>query len=388
MHEKTILLHSLLKKTTSPRTIPPHVIHASTVVFKNFKEFIDPPQKKVTYGRYGLEPHKSLRSALSALEGAYDTILTSSGMQAIAMVLLAILKADDHILIADGVYQPTRSFADYCLQNYAIHVTYFDPLDMEALEAKVRSTTKAIFFETPHSYTMEMPHIDGILSIAQRHKIYSIVDNTWGAGYLFKPLAIGVDITIQAATKYISGHADLLLGTISIRDKDVFLTIDKRIKYLGCSVTPDDVYLTLRGLRTLAVRMEQHAKNAWDIIDFLRSHPLISQVICPGLQGTPGHNHWQKHFTGICGLLSFTFKKKYNNDALGVFVDALKLFPLGYSWGGFESLICVSNPIRTVNAWKKGSVIRLHIGLEDTKDLIEDLAQALDKLSNRDADSL
>ena len=379
MKKETKIIHTSNYKSRESLygSINPPIVRTSTVAFESYEQMSNPPADKVGYGRYGIEPMGTFRKAISDLEGAYDSIITSCGVQAVSISLIGVLKAGDHVLIADNVYGPAARFGTEFLTNFGIEVTFFDSLNPDSLKNIVKDNTKAIFFEVPASLTMEFPDIDAIVSFAKKHNLISIIDNTWGAGYLFKPLDLGVDISVQAITKYVVGHADTMMGSVAIKNKDLFKTVQSRATIFGISVSPDDIYLALRGLKTLAVRLNQHHDNAMKVIAFLDAHPLIDEVFCPALSTSPGYEHWKKHCTKTNGLISFTFKENYDDARIGKFIDNLKFFPAGYSWGGFESIISIANPIRSVSGWDKNQVIRLHIGLEASEDIIEDLDESL-----------
>ena len=379
MKEKTKIIHSN-KPGEKFGNINPPVIHASTIVAKDYNSFINPPKEKdiYDYGRYGTEPHATLKKVVSELENGFNTILTSCGLQAVTTSVLCNVKAGDHILVSDGVYLPTRMM-EKLLSDFAVEVTYFDPLNPD-LENLKQDNTKLLFMEIPSSITMEFGDLDAITAFTKKHNIISVVDNTWSAGVLYKPLENGWDVSVQSGTKYISGHSDVMLGVVVVKDPDHYLKMYKKSNLFGLSVAPDDVYLAVRGIKTMTTRLEKHYENAMKVAKWLQQQDLIAEVYYPPLPESPGHEHWKKHCKGGNGLLAFTFKENYSDNHLPKFVDSLKLFHLGASWGGFESLILLQDPARTATKWDKPKVVRLHIGLEDTDDLLADLAQALDNL--------
>ena len=379
MKKDTRIIHPANYKGKKSKygSVNPPIVRASTVAFESYSEIINPDPSKIGYGRYGIEPANTFKKSISDLEGAYDTILTSSGLQALSMATMGVLNAGDHLLIADGVYAPMANIGKNLLPDYGIEVSFFDVLKPENLSALVQKNTKAIVFETPSSLTMEFPDIQKITDFAQKHNLISIMDNTWGAGYLLKPLDLGVDISVQAITKYIVGHSDVMMGSIAIREKILFDRVKAKSTLFGTSVSPDDTYLALRGLKTLAVRLNQHHKNTMKVAQFLQEHPLVDEVFCPALSSSPGHENWKKYCTKVNGLFSFTFKENYGDNYTGTFIDNLEFFQTGYSWGGYESLILMATPDRSVSGWDKNRMVRLHIGLEDADDIIDDLNQSL-----------
>lgn len=383
MKKQTGIMHpkNYRGKKTKHGSVNPPVIRASTVAFENYNQIANPPADKVDYGRYGLEPAGTFKQAISDLEGAYDTILTSCGLQAVTLCAFSLLKAGDHILIADGVYEPTQNMGKKLLPDFGVEVSFFDVMKPESIVDLIRENTTAILFEVPSSLTMEFPHIEKIVEIAKDNNITSIIDNTWGAsGYLLNPLSLGVDISVSALTKYVVGHSDVMMGAISVANENLFKQISKRVKMFGSAVSPDDIYLALRGLKTLPVRINQHHENAIKVAEFMQNHPLVDEVYCPALPTSVGHKNWKKYCTQTNGLFSFTFKEQYGENYIGKFIDSLEFFQTGYSWGGYESLILVAEPKREVSGWNKNRIVRLHIGLENVDDIIADLKQGLDKI--------
>ncbi len=379
MKQKTKLLHAntYCPSKTKYGALNPPVIHASTVIHKDYDELMNPPKEKIVYGRYGLEPMHTFKKTISELEGAHDTIVTSCGQQAVSVALLGVLKAGDHILLDDGVFPPTKTFVEGFLSEFGIEYSFFNSLTLDNIENLKKDNTKVVMFETPSSITMEMPNITAIIKFAKKHNLISVVDSTFGSGYLFKPLNIGVDISIMAATKYIVGHSDALIGTIAIKTQQLFEVVYDKVRKIGISVAPDDIALALRGIRTLDVRLKQHNINAGKMIEFLASHPLVDEVLSPAYKNAKGHKYWQEHFSANCGLMSFTFKENYDDKQMAKFANNLKLFSMGYSWGGYESLICFKFPDRSIAKWIGNMVVRIHVGLEDIDDLICDLKDSM-----------
>ena len=328
------------------------------------------------YGRRGSPTQWSLAEALTEMEpGAHGTMLYPSGVAAIACALLSVLKSGDVLLMTDNAYDPSRSLADGLLKRYGVETRYFDPLftDYDALFC---DRTKAILLESPGSLTFEMQDIPAICAAAKKHSIVTLLDNTWATPYFHTALDKGIDMAILSCTKYIVGHSDVMMGSVTTHEK-YWTRLRQTAQQLGQTVSPDDAYLASRGLRTLSVRMKAHEASALQIAKWLQTQPDVAGVFHPALPECPGHDIWKRDFTGSAGLFSFIHKGDAATAA--AFVDALELFGIGYSWGGFESLALPVQPekYRSVVSWdKEGTLIRLQIGLEDTDDLIADLDQA------------
>lgn len=328
------------------------------------------------YGRRGSPTQWSLAEALTEMEpGAHGTMLYPSGVAAIACALLSVLKAGDILLMTDNAYDPSRSFAEGFLKRFGVETRYFDPraLDFQSL---AEDRVKAILLESPGSLTFEMQDIPAICAEAKKHDVVTLLDNTWATSYFHTALDKGVDMSILSATKYIVGHSDVMMGSVTTHKK-YWMRLRQTAQQLGQTVSPDDAYLASRGLRTLSVRMKAHEASALKIAQWLQTHDDVAQVFHPALPDSPGHDIWKRDFTGSAGLFSFLYRGDV--DTAAAFVDALELFGIGYSWGGFESLALPVQPekYRTATAWEKdGTLIRLQIGLEDTDDLLVDLAQA------------
>lgn len=362
--------------------VNPPVYHASTIVYPTLaalEEADRTPFEGTRYGRRGTPTTFALEDAVTALEGGYRTIAVPSGLNAITTCLLAFLKQGDHLLISDTVYAPTRRFCDVVLKGLGVTVTYVDPLaDIAPL---LRPETRVVFMESPGSLTYEIQDVAAAAAAARAAGAVSIIDNTWAAGLLFRPLEHGVDVTIQAATKYIVGHSDAMLGTITTTEA-TFLRVKRASALLGVAVGPDDCYLALRGLRTLAPRLARHQDSALRIARWLEARPEVRAVLYPALPSFPGHDLWRRDFAGANGLLSIVLQP-VEREALARMLDSLNLFALGYSWGGYESLVVPFDPaaVRTATRWTGGGpCLRLHVGLEDPDDLIADLAQGLERL--------
>ncbi|TYC50406.1 cystathionine beta-lyase [Rhodobacterales bacterium] len=376
----TVLTHAGLDPRGFHGFVNPPVVHASTVLYPDIETMLTGGQT-YSYGRRGTPTSKSLEAAIRELEGAAGVHLANSGLNAIALALLSCVSAGDHLLIADTAYGPTRHFADTVLPGFGVSVEYYDPALGSDIRSLFREETKAIFTESPGSLTFEMQDIPAIAKAAAEIGALVLVDNTWASPLYCQPLALGADLSIQAGTKYLVGHSDAMLGTIAANER-AWPKLDALHGAIGTHVAPDDVYLGMRGLRTLSVRLERHAKNCLQVIDWLKDQPQIGNIRYPALESDPGHALWKRDFSGSSGLFSFDFIEGTSQEQQHAFLDALTLFGLGYSWGGFESLaIPVSlDGMRTVTPLDKNRMsVRLHIGLEDPEDLVNDIAVALKK---------
>jgi cysteine-S-conjugate beta-lyase len=357
------------------------IYRGSTVLFPTLAS-LEANAQDFTYGRLGTPTVKALEEAIAELEGGTRTLLTPSGLSAIATSLLAFVSAGDEILVSDSVYRPTRRFCDHVLARLGVKTTYYDPLVGGGIKKLLGDKTKVIFAESPGSQTFEVQDIPAIASAAHQAGAMLIMDNTWATPLYFKPFSHGVDVSIQAATKYIVGHADAMLGAITANDKTARV-IEKAHEDLGLCPGPEDAYLGLRGLRTLGVRLARHQQSALELAHWLDSRPEVERVLHPGLPSDPGHGLWKRDFTGASGLFAFILKPA-SHAALAAMVDGLTLFGMGYSWGGFESLILPFDPrdYRTATKWQvAGQAIRLHVGLEDVEDLKADLEAGFARLS-------
>lgn len=331
------------------------------------------------YGRRGAPTQWALAEALTELEpGAEGTLLHPSGVAAIAGALLAVLEAGDEVLITDNVYHPSRMIGDSLLKRYGVAVRYFDPLDIESFAGLFGENTRAVLFESPGSLTMEVCDIPALAAIAREKGALSLLDNTWAGPLGFPAIERGCDISIMSLTKHVGGHSDLIMGSVSAAEPPM-ADIRRSAQLLGQVVSPDDAALALRGLRTMGVRLERETASALAIAKWLQNRPEVARVLCPMLPDSPGHDFWQRDFTGGCGLFSFVLKGS-DEAARARFIDALGLFGIGYSFGGFESLVIPFTPGRSVRAWPLEGMdsedrlgIRLSIGLEDVDDLIADL---------------
>ena len=363
--------------------VNPPVYHASTIVYPTLaalEEGDRTPYQGTRYGRRGTPTTFALEEAVAELEGGFRSIAVPSGLAAITTSLLAFLKAGDHLLMVDTTYAPTRRFCDTVLAGLGIETSYYYPLaDIAPL---LRNNTRVVFAESPGSLTYEVQDIPRLAAAARAAGAVTMLDNTWSAGLLFAPFAHGVDVSIQAATKYIVGHSDVMLGTITTTEA-CFLRGKRTASLLGVCAGPDDCYLALRGLRTLAVRLPRHEQTALTVACWLGSRPEVARVLHPALPDCPGHDVWRRDFSGSNGLLSVILHD-VAKPALAAMLDGLELFAMGYSWGGYESLIVPFDPrqARTATPWTGvGPCLRLHCGLEDPGDLITDLKAVFGRLA-------
>jgi cystathionine beta-lyase len=355
--------------------VNPPVVHGSTVLYPTAAD-LHAHRGEFQYGRHGTPTTRALQEALMAIEGARcaGVGLAPSGLSAISTTLLAVLNAGDHLLVCDNAYRPTRNFCNGLLARYGVETTYFDPLIGADIADLFRANTKAVLVEAPGSQSFEMPDIPAIAAIAHGRGALVIDDNTWATPLYHRSLDQGVDISIQAATKYIGGHSDIMFGTISA-NATAWPLISEAIRLLGVCAGPDDVFLALRGLRTLAVRLAQHHQSGLEMARWLAGRPEVIRVLHPALESDPGHAIWKRDFTGASGLFSIVLKPA-PQQAVDALLDTVKLFGMGYSWGGFESLVIPFDctPYRTASTWAPGGpTLRLHIGLENVSDLKADL---------------
>jgi cystathionine beta-lyase len=383
MKSETRVIRAGHNKTRNAGIVNTPVFHASTVVFESVaamraanERVFKKREKALFYGRRGTPTHWTLQEAITDLEGAADTFLTPSGLSACSVSILGCVKTGDHVLLSDSVYEPTRVFCDGLLASFGVSSSYFPPA--ADITPHLRPNTVAVFAEAPGSHTFEMQDIPAIAAAAHARGAKVIVDNTWASPLFCQPLKLGADISIQAATKYIVGHSDAMLGTIAV-NADALPGVARAMSQLGITVAADEVYLATRGLRTLSVRLKQHQENALRVAAWLEHQPDVKRVLYPPLPADPGHAIWKRDFSGASGLMGVVFHRT-SDAAVAALIDGMELFPLGFSWGGFESLICPSSPAhaRTAETWTDPEPgIRLHIGLEHPDDLIDDLAAGL-----------
>ncbi len=381
MKDDTKLTHAGRHPHENHGAVNTPVYHASTILFPTLADF-DSRDRKYVYGRKGTPTTSTLEEAVSALEQAHGTVLAPSGLAAVTTTLMSFVKAGGHILLTDSTYFPTRKFASGLLARLGIEAEYYDPLIGAGIEKLIRPNTNLIWMEAPGSLTFEMQDVPAIVAAAKKYGVPTAIDNTWSGGYFFKPLTLGVDVSVQAATKYIVGHSDAMLGTIACNEEAYPKVFDTFTQQGNCA-GPDDVYLATRGLRTMAVRMQRQYENAIKLAEWLRERPEVTRVMHPALPNDPGYEIWKRDFTGASGLFGFVVDCT-DRAALAAMLDGMELFGMGASWGGYESLILPSDPakMRTATKWEpNGSTLRMHVGLEDPDDLIEDLAAGFKRLN-------
>ena len=372
------------------RTANPAVVRNSTVFFKNVQELLkheDLVKKgsKVNfyeYGRAGSQTTIALENFISELEIAHKTFLTSTGFGAVALAIMSICRPGDEIVVTDAVYGPTRVITSKLLKEFKIKTHFYNPESIKNLQSKINKRTRMIFVENPGSNTFEFQDLSKIIKIAKKRKIVTAIDNTWGTPFFIKPLKIGFDMSISSGTKYLSGHSDVMLGSLAV-NKKIYEKVKFCNKLFGYRASPDDAYLVLRGLRTLDVRLKKHEESTKKIVSFLKKEKKINEILYPHKKGSENYENWKKYYSGSTGLFSVIIKSK-NRNSIYKFINSLKLFGIGQSWGGFESLVLYQSHViqRTYKKYikKNHHIVRFHIGLEDPKDLIEDLRKAIKKI--------
>ncbi len=373
--------------------VNPAITRASTVVFDTVAEMnhavANRHNQTMVYGRRGTTTAFAFSEAMTELEGGAGCALYPSGTAAITNAILAFIQQGDHILMVDTAYEPTRDYCDKILAKIGVSTTYYDPMIGAGIEALIQDNTRIVFLESPGSITMEVQDVPSISAVAHKHGCIVMLDNTWGAGINFKPFDYGVDISVQAATKYIVGHSDVMLGTATAVEKH-WPQLRDYSYLMGQCTSPDDLYLALRGIRTLVVRLKQHQQSAITVAHWLTARPEVAKILHPAFASCPGHEFFKRDFSGSNGLFSFVLNCG-NKVALTAFLDGLEHFKLGYSWGGFESLILGFsnvNSIRSATSFDcEFPLIRLHIGLEDVEDLISDLESGFERFNKVLADS-
>lgn len=376
----TTIVHSGRDPFAHHGFVNPPVYRGSTVLFKSLDAF-EKREQRYVYGRRGTPTTDALEEIICTLEGGARTWLTPSGAAAIAAALLAFTKAGDHILVADTVYQPTRKMCNGILKRFGVETTFYDPLIGAGIAKLMKPNTTVVFLESPGSQTFEVQDVPAIAAAAKAKGAWVLMDNTWASPLYFKPFEHGVDVSIQAATKYIVGHADAMLGAITGNDRAAPIMLDET-QSIGICAGTEEVYLGMRGIRTIEVRLERHWRSGLDIARWLEQRPEVSRVLHPALESHPGHALWKRDFLGASGLFAFELKP-VPKTAVAAMLDGLQLFGMGASWGGFESLVLPFNatPYRTATTWQTaGPTVRVHIGLEDVADLKEDLEAGFARL--------
>lgn len=380
----TALIHPDYEAPGGFAAFPPPIHHASTVLFPNVAamratEWKD--KQAYTYGLHGTPTTFELEGKLCEIEGANHCLLTPSGLAAIAMVDFALLKSGDDVLLPDNVYNPNRELARWLQQDFGVSARFYDPMIGEELGALIQPNTRLIWTEAPGSVSMEVPDLPLISRIAHQHGVIVALDNTWAAGIALNGFEAGADIVMHALTKFQSGGADLLMGAVLTRDKDLNERIARAHMRLGMGVGADDAYLVQRGLPTMRLRYARHDESGRVLASWLNKRPEITRVLHPAFAGCPGHDNWKRDFTGAAGLFSVVFDERHGEEAVDRFVDALTLFGIGYSWGGAASLVMPYRMQGMRRSWaQKGTLVRFYVGLEDPQDLIADIEQALARL--------
>jgi len=384
-HLQTLLTTTDYRPPEGFSAFPTAIHHASTVIFKDVaalraRNWQD--KNAYTYGLHGTPTTFTLEARLAEIEGGTHCLLAPSGLAAIAMIDLALLSIGDEMLLPDNVYNPNRELGNWLSESFGITARYYDPMIGEGIAALINAKTRLIWTEAPGSVSMEVPDIPAICRVAKEKNVLVALDNTWAAGLAFRAFDHGVDIVMQALTKYHSGGSDVLMGAVITRAKDLHHKIERAHMRLGMGVSADDTFLVLRGLPTMKLRFEAHDRSARQIAAWLKSRSEMTHILHPAFDDCPGHATWKRDFTGAGGLFSVLFDPRFTEAQTDRFIDSLKLFKIGYSWGGANSLAVPYRMAVMRKQWShQGQLVRLNIGLEDTRDLIADLEQALAKLA-------
>ena len=387
MKDETLIIRAGRHPHDNHGAVNPPVYHASTILADSLADYEQKSRERVAdkpgtyYGRFGTPTTLALEEAVAALEGGYKAHVYPSGLAACSGALLAFLSAGDHVLMTDSVYGPTRSLANGLLKRFGVSTTFYDPLIGAGIEALIQPNTKVIYLESPGSLTFEVQDVPAITGVARRRGVTTIIDNTWGTPFYFKPFEHGVDVSVQAATKYIVGHSDAMLGIVTA-NKEHWLRLRATTNELGQSAGPDDVYLAQRGLRTMAVRLKQHWETGVLLAEWIARQPEVQRVLHPALPGDPGHALWRRDFRGACGLFGVVLKP-VKHEAFAAMIDGLELYGIGASWGGYESLVVpfVPQKLRSATQWPDpGPCFRIHAGLEHIDDLIADMEAGFKRL--------
>jgi cystathionine beta-lyase len=380
MNWRTTLIHSQVKVPEGFRSLVTPVFRGSTTVFQQASGIVDTwnhDDVPYTYGSHGTPTTLELAARIAELEHGYRCLLTPSGQSALVLVYLACLVSGDHVLVPDNVYGPSRAFADNVLRRYGIEIEYYPALSGAEIASRIRSNTRLIWCESPGSNTMEVQDVPAIVEAAERRNVPVAMDNTWAAGIFFDAFAHGVSISVQALTKYVGGHSDLLLGSVTVRDKTLYERMGTTLQDLGMSVSPDECSLALRGLQTLNVRLKAIEQSALRVASWLAEKSQVEAVLHPALPSCASHPIWKRDFSGSSGLFSVVFRAPFSHGDLHAAMDRLKLIQIGYSWGGVSSLVVTVDPNEAPSAHAfVGRLARFYIGLEDPDDLIADIEQA------------
>lgn len=382
---KTRLIHSDAQVPEGFRSLASPVYRGSTVLFSDVSEATDEwNQHEVgyTYGLYGTPTTLELAAKVCELEKGFRTLITPGGQAAISLIHLSLLKAGDHVLLPESIYGPNRKFANDVLRRFSVEVSYYPPTIGAEISSLFRANTRVVWCESPGSITMEVQDVPAVAEQAHKHGALVVLDNTWSSGVHFDAFTHGVDVSVQALTKYIGGHSDLLLGSITARDETIYKKIGETHQSVGCAPSPDDCSLALRGMKTLAVRLKAVEESALALARWLAQRPEIERVLHPALPSCPGHEFWKRDFTGSSGLFSVVLQQQFTKEQVVRFVNALQLFKIGYSWGGVSSLVMaydLHSPKRPAYGHR---IVRFYTGLESVDDLKDDLSQAIEQIND------
>ncbi len=373
------------------------IYRSSTILFPSQEAYHDAENGRVyyetdnftsspdySYGTSGTPTSFALRQALADLDGVKHALIYPSGLAAICLTLNALLQSGDHILITDSIYGPTRRFCKQELKRFGVETTYYDPMIGQGIKDLIQPNTKIIFTEAPGSLTFEVQDIPAITKVAKAHEIITLMDNSWATPLFFNPFEHGIDIAIQAGTKYINGHSDVLMGVVTCNDEFLFGKLISTYRHYGACPSPDDCYLAARGLRTLSVRLKQHEQNALALAKWLQSQKQVTKILHPAFEDCAGHDIWKRDFKGSTGLFSIVLDRHYNESEVSAFINGLEYFGIGASWGGYESLLIHITPsyVRSATKWSEpNTVLRLYVGLEDVEDLKADLEKAFKRIA-------
>lgn len=378
----TIATHAGRDPAHHAGAVNPPIYHASTILFDRVEAYRRRQElfyDGVGYGLYGTPTMLALAEAVAALEGAKRAVVLSSGTAAIAAVFIALTEAGTHVLVPDNVYGPVRAFCTSVLERFGVETTYYDPALGAGINAMIRPETRLVYMESPGSLTFEMQDIRAIASVARARGVATVHDGSWASPMFLRSLAIGVDVAIQSGTKYLGGHSDIIFGTVATDDEGIFRRIKEAAGRLGNRLGGEDCFLALRGIRTLPVRMARHQETGLRLARWLAAQPQVKRVLHPALASDPGHDLWLRDFTGASGLFGVLLHP-VPDEKLVRMIESLRLFKMGSSWGGFESLIVPADPrpLRTATTWRDdGPLVRIHAGLEDVRDLEDDLTRGL-----------
>ena len=383
---ETIAAHAGLKPEENHGIVNPPVYHASTILSSSMKNYKDRTGKKYTYGRNGTPTSEALEKAISDLYDADGCVLAPSGMSAITNSFMGVLKSFDHALIPDCVYGSARRFVEEEFKRFQIEYDFYDPRDLSNLESKINNNTKVIYLESPGSYTFEIIDISKVVNLAKKYKITTIIDNTWGTALYFNALKFGVDIVVEAITKYIGGHSDVMMG-VTVCNKKHLNLINRWKRNSGQCVGPDDIFLALRGLRTLPLRLKQSQENSIKLAHFLTKQKEVKKVYHPALKEHPDHKLWKRDFSGACGIFGIEFEDYITTKMAEFFADNCLLFGKGASWGGYESLMTMTDvkSNRTINTSyvPKGEYLRIYVGIENIEDILDDVRDSFTKMRKK-----